>query len=81
MASVGRSDEAIATIESALAIDPSSIVTNIDLAIIYSRTRHYDEAIGQVRKILEMEPSKGGFKGYVMEVYVATGMYDEYVDE
>jgi len=51
------------------------------LALIYSYTRHYDEAIGQVRKILEIEPSKGGFKGYLMEVYVATGMYDEYMDE
>ena len=41
---------------------------DIDVAIIYSGTRCYDEAIGQVRKILEMEPSKGGFKGYLMEV-------------
>jgi serine/threonine-protein kinase len=81
LACIGRADEAISTMKSALEIDPHSIVTNIDLAIIYSWTRRYDEARGQVRKILEMEPNKGGFKGSLMEVCVATDMYDEYMDE
>jgi TolB-like protein/tetratricopeptide (TPR) repeat protein len=81
LACVGRSDEAISTMKAALEIDPLSIVTNADLAIVYSWTRHFDEAIGQVRKILEMESSKGFPKGPLMEVFVATGMYKEYMDE
>lgn len=81
LACIGRSDEAISTMKSALEIDPFSIVTNADLAIIYSYTRRYDEAREQVRKILEMESSKEFPKGPLMEVYVATGMYKEYMDE
>ena len=81
LACAGRSDEAISTMKAALEIDPLSIVTNVDLAIIYSWTRHFDEAVVQVRKIFEMESSKGFPKGYLMEVFVATGMYKEYMDE
>jgi tetratricopeptide (TPR) repeat protein len=54
LASVGRLDEAVASIETAQRLDPLSLIINADVAQVLYFARRYDEAIAQSRKTLQM---------------------------
>ena len=50
-----RFDRAIAEEKRAVELDPLSLINNTDLGWSYFNARHYDEAIAQFRKTIEME--------------------------
>jgi tetratricopeptide (TPR) repeat protein len=51
---VGRFDEAIAE---ARQLDPLSIVTNALVGVVLYRARHYDEALAELKRTIEMDPN------------------------
>ena len=56
LARLGRFDEAISHAERALGLDPFSPVMTHNPAYVLYLARHYDEAIQQAHKTLEMAP-------------------------
>jgi serine/threonine-protein kinase len=56
----GRKAEALAEIERARQLDPTSLNLNTSLALMLYATREYDRAIEQARKTLELEPGYPG---------------------
>jgi len=37
-------------------LDPLSLIINADLGVVFFNARKYDEAIGQYRKVIAMDP-------------------------
>ncbi len=56
LAALGRHDEAIASTETALALDPTSPVTNAALAWRLFQARHNDAAVAQSHRAVELAP-------------------------
>jgi TolB-like protein/tetratricopeptide (TPR) repeat protein/class 3 adenylate cyclase len=63
LSAIGRFNDAIAEGKRAVELDPLSLVINADLSVDYYYARRYDEAIAQLRKLLEMDP--GYYFAYV----------------
>src|SRR5215472_13212851 len=57
LAAFGRFDEATAEGKRAIELDPLSPVINTDLGHTLINAHHYDEAIAQLRKTLEIDPA------------------------
>jgi serine/threonine protein kinase/tetratricopeptide (TPR) repeat protein len=57
LGAVGRLDEAVAEAERAHALDPLSRVIAIDLVNQLMATHHYDDALRELRTILELDPN------------------------
>ncbi len=57
LVSMGRSEEAIAEQKRALELDPLSLIINRVLGLEFYFARHYDQAIEQERKTLELDPN------------------------
>jgi TolB-like protein/Tfp pilus assembly protein PilF len=57
LASLGRSEEAIAEVKRAVELDPLSLVINVNLGQTFFYAHRYDEAVRQVRKALEIDPT------------------------
>ena len=77
LASVKRSDEAIAEIKRALELDPVSVIMNRIYADILMDARRYDEAIAQYKRTLELDPNFPTTHYFLGRAYEAKGMYDE----
>jgi TolB-like protein/Flp pilus assembly protein TadD len=56
-ASMGRPDEAIASIGRAVELDPLSLIINADRAQVLFFTGHPEDAVAQSRKTLQMNPN------------------------
>jgi TolB-like protein len=81
LAFVGQFDKAIETSKVELALDPLSVTANVDLGIIYVYTRHPDEAIRQLQKVIEMDPKLPVAHLFLVYAYFEKGMYDDVVRE
>jgi tetratricopeptide (TPR) repeat protein len=53
----GRAEEAIASVERTLSVDPLWVLANYVLAYIVYARRQYDRAISHLRAVIEMEPT------------------------
>ncbi len=53
---LGRFDESIVEAKRSVELDPLSMINNADFGNDYYYARRYDEAIGQLRKTIEIEP-------------------------
>jgi TolB-like protein/DNA-binding winged helix-turn-helix (wHTH) protein len=56
---LGRHDEAIGEQERACALDPLSLIFKANLARSYYWARHYDDAIAQAKRTLQLDPKFG----------------------
>jgi tetratricopeptide (TPR) repeat protein len=76
----GLSDEAIATLRRAIALDPLSLGTITDLGVLFYLSRDYDRAIAQYEKVLEMD--SGFIRAYVTlgSAYAQKGMHAEAIE-
>ncbi len=59
----GKIDEAIETIEKAIAADPSYIEAYRNIAMVYGQKGMLDEAVAAARKVVELDPDDA--LGYV----------------
>ncbi len=73
----GRHAEALAAIERARQLDPLSAEVNGDLGWYLYFARHYDDAIAQYKKALELEPTLGWLHAFLLDAYVEKGAFTE----
>jgi serine/threonine protein kinase/Flp pilus assembly protein TadD len=74
---VGRIDDAIAETQSALSLDPLSILIRVHLAFLFYLQRQYEHSIAQFRKVLEMNPGYYLAHSMMGNVYTLAGDFDE----
>jgi serine/threonine protein kinase len=77
----GRLDAAIDEAKRAQALDPLSLVATTSLANILYDGKHYDEAIEQCRKVLELDPGFRWAHHSLGESYLEKGMFKEGIAE
>jgi len=77
----GRHNDAIASNKRALLSDPLSVNSNANLALVNYYARHYDEAIEQCRKTLELEPNFFYATLYTGWAYGQQGKYEAAIAE
>ena len=77
---LGKVEKSIAQIKKAQELDPFSLIINATFGWVLYHARHFDPAIEQYKKTLEMdsrfEPVFGGLK----DCYVAKKMYPQLID-
>jgi eukaryotic-like serine/threonine-protein kinase len=77
----GKHDEALAEINRAQELDPSSLIINTALGDIYFLAGHYDQAIEQCRKTIEMNEKFAPAHTILRQAYEKKGMSDEALAE
>jgi DNA-binding winged helix-turn-helix (wHTH) protein/TolB-like protein/Tfp pilus assembly protein PilF len=78
LTSMARHEEAIAEITRAQELDPISIIIGLDMARTFYFARHYDMAIEQCLRALEMDPGFYRIIGDWLEMaYDRKGLYNE----
>jgi serine/threonine protein kinase/TolB-like protein/Tfp pilus assembly protein PilF len=75
---MGRPDEALASINKALAIDPRSPYIHADLARILFYARRYDESLAQYRRTMGIAPNFSTYYGELSYLYEQMGMEEEW---
>jgi TolB-like protein/DNA-binding winged helix-turn-helix (wHTH) protein/Flp pilus assembly protein TadD len=80
LAERGRHEEAIAEVKRAEELDPLS-TGGARAAWVYYIARRYDQAIEQLRRVLEAQPRFAFAHSVLGEAYVQKGMYEEAVVE
>ena len=77
----GRLPQALAEIERASALDPLSRIIGTDYGRILYVGRHYDAAIGQLRRTLDRDPDFATARDWLGMAYLAKGEYPRGVTE
>lgn len=78
---LGRHDEAIAEMRTAIALDPFSPRIQSFLGRTYIWARRYDDALGQLQKTTEMFPSFAIEHERLAHLYTYRGEYDKAIAE
>jgi DNA-binding winged helix-turn-helix (wHTH) protein/TolB-like protein len=74
---MGRHDESIRELQTALELDPLSLAINSDLGAAYHNARRYDEAIEQLRKTVAMDPKFPLARLFLGMAYKHKGMQEQ----
>ena len=77
LAWIGRSEDGIAEGRHAVELDLLSLQTNTRLGMILYFARRYDEAIEQLKKVLDMEPNFGQAYLWLFYTYMNKGLYED----
>jgi tetratricopeptide (TPR) repeat protein len=80
LAELGRYDEAIASVEEALAISPSNPRFNMRLAMFYRAQNRVGLAIDAMQRVVERDPGNAGVQQILLRTLIETGRYDEAID-
>ena len=81
LAAMGRLDEAVALATRALDLDPFSLMVKAGVGWIYFLARHYQAAIEQERRTLEMDPNCTSAHYYLGLAYAQEARYSEAMEE
>lgn len=81
LSDLGRRDAALAEAQTAVALDPLSLVTNHHLARAHYFARRFDESIEVSKRVLEMEPNFSIAHLRLGPAYAEKGMYAKAIDE
>lgn len=79
LALLGRFDEGLNELRRAEQIDPFSLAIKIDIGEALYRTRRYDEAEAQARKVLEFDPNFAQAYRILKRIYIQKGLPAEAV--
>jgi TolB-like protein/uncharacterized protein HemY len=74
---VDRPDESLALYRKALELEPYSLAIGTDYAMALYYTRRYDDAIAELKRLIELDPNFVRSYGYLEQVYYAKGSYEE----
>jgi TolB-like protein/DNA-binding winged helix-turn-helix (wHTH) protein len=77
LVSMGRKGQALAEMTTARSLDPVSQTTNVGIAYQLNMAREYDQAIEQLRKLLELYPGFWFGYHYLAENYYGKGLHKE----
>jgi TolB-like protein/DNA-binding winged helix-turn-helix (wHTH) protein/Tfp pilus assembly protein PilF len=80
LASIGRTDEAIAEQKHARANDPLSIWINRDVGRLLYFGGRYDEAIAELNRTAELDPMSHVIFAWIGLAYLEKGMGDQYIE-
>jgi non-specific serine/threonine protein kinase len=75
----GRFDEAIAAGRRSVEIAPLDYWSSLDLGVTYFHARHFEKAIEQLRKTVEIDPGSPVAYGPLSQSYAAAGQRDNTV--
>lgn len=78
---VGQYDKAIANLQRAIELDPSSEKPHIQLALIYFGRENFSEAIPHLKKAIEINPEDQNPYAYLGRAYIQQGLYDEAITQ
>jgi class 3 adenylate cyclase/TolB-like protein/Tfp pilus assembly protein PilF len=78
---MGRFDEALVEMRTALELDPKSMAVNTGLGHVLYLARDFDGAIDQYRRALEIDPEFGPAHLWFGRPYLEKGMYPEAIAE
>ena len=81
LSSLGRHQEALTEIRTAIRLDPLNLKYNDNLGQEYVVGGEYDLAIDQFKKVVEMDPSFASVHGGLSNAYLFTGKYDLWIEE
>ncbi len=81
LAPQGRFSEAHAAIQRARELDPTSLVIAATLGVVSYFERHYDRAISEQRKVLELDPNFGIAHYFLGQALSEQGNYIEAIAE
>jgi TolB-like protein/DNA-binding winged helix-turn-helix (wHTH) protein/Tfp pilus assembly protein PilF len=74
---MGKLDESLAELRLAQRLDPLSIIILTDIGTNLFFARRYDEAIVQLRSVLDLDPNFLIANSYLRMAYIEKGMYPE----
>jgi tetratricopeptide (TPR) repeat protein len=74
---IDRPDESLALYRKALELEPYSLAIGSDYAMALYYTRRYDDAIAELKRLIELDPTFVRSYGYLEQVYYAKGSYEE----
>lgn len=77
LTAMGRHDEAHEEMKRAHELDPLSLMINLNIGLVDYNQRHYDMAIKQTEKIIEMDQTFGQAHYQMAKTYGMKGMYKE----
>jgi len=77
----GQFEEGLAQARRARDLDPLNRFVNVSLGYSYMRSRRYDDAIGQYRRMLELEPNLLAARHHLAWIYIFKGMHAEALEE
>ncbi len=75
--SQGETEQAVSHLQQATRLDPVSLLTNGLAAFCYLRARHYEEAITQAKRMLELEPKSPAAHDCLISAYHYQGRYED----
>lgn len=78
---IGRLDEGVEETKQGLALDPTNMILNSEVAFGFYLARHPDAAIAQARKTLELDPNFSYASCILAWAYEQKSMYDEAMTE
>jgi tetratricopeptide (TPR) repeat protein len=76
-----RIEESLAEFRTALSLDPLSPIMNMNYGLTLMVAHRYPEAVAQIQKVLERDPSFSPAHFYLSQVYASSGRYEEAVSE
>jgi serine/threonine-protein kinase len=74
---LGREGEALAEYQKARNLDPLSSIIALNLVSFYHNFRHFDAALAEVQRLIELHPGFGPARDQIGSVYVDLGRYEE----
>ncbi len=77
LAACGRFDEAVASSQRSLELDPLSPNTRVNQVFTLYLARRYDEALAQVRETIDIDPGYAGVHYYLGLIRERQGQYDD----
>jgi serine/threonine protein kinase/tetratricopeptide (TPR) repeat protein len=76
-----RIDESLEEFRIALSLDPLSPIMNVNCGLTLMVAHRYPEAIAQINKVLERDPSFAPAQFYLSQVYATSGRYADAISE
>jgi serine/threonine protein kinase/tetratricopeptide (TPR) repeat protein len=76
-----RIEQSLEEFRTALSLDPLSPIMNVNYGLTLMVAHRYLEAIAQIQKVLERDPSFSPASFYLSQVYASVGHYGEAVNE
>jgi serine/threonine protein kinase/tetratricopeptide (TPR) repeat protein len=76
---LNRIDQSLEEFRAALSLDPLSPIVNTNYGLTLLVAHHYPEAIAQLQKVLERDPSFAPGNFYLSQIYANVGRYPEAV--
>jgi TolB-like protein/DNA-binding winged helix-turn-helix (wHTH) protein len=77
LVSRGEIEATVSEVKQAIKLDPVSLLTNGLSAYLYLRAHHYDDAIAQANRMLELEPKSPAAHDCLIRAYSYKGLYQE----